>query len=279
MKTRIAITAFAVLSCALGAAASASSDDKQLQNMHGNVKYQSANATKPLAPNATIVLADKDYTITGASSLAAVALPDSSRVLVGSDTKIQLGFFNQVQGTSAKFIIYDGKVRFAVQHPAGAKANYTFQTPTGSIAVRGTEGDIETADNELRVNVYEVCDASEPVTVTTKDGKSFKLMPGQSLLAQLVNGIVQTQVQQISQQLIDRFSTDFGAPTSWDAAKGQIVAMAQSQSQQAQSALNNATGGYGSQVAGAVGGLFGKKKSDATPTPSPTPKSDTCTHP
>lgn len=125
------------------------------------------------------------------------------------------------------------------------------------------------------MNVYELCSASEPVTVTTKDGKSVTLAAGQSLLTQLVNGIVQTQVQQLTQQMVDQFSTDFGVPTSWDAAKGQVMAYAQSQ---AGAALDNATGGYASQAAGALGGLFGKKATPS-PTPSPSPKSDTCSHP
>jgi hypothetical protein len=275
MNTRRGLYAFAVFCLACSCAVARAADDKQLQNVRGVVHYQVGSTTKRLPPNATIVLADKDYTITGDASLAAVGLPDSSRVLVGSDSKVQLGFFNQVQGTNAKFVIFKGKVRFAVQHPAGAKADYTFQTPTASIAVRGTEGDIESANGQLRVNVYEVCDPKQPVTVRTNDGHSFTLMPGQSLLAQIVNGVVQAQVQQITQQMIDQFSGDFGVPTSWDAAKGEVVAYAQSQTSQA---LDNATGGYGSQVANALGGLF-KKKSTPSPGASAAPKSDTCTHP
>lgn len=267
MRTFTAALALLVVVCALQARAG---DDKQLQNMKGAVSFQTRNAAaKPLAQNATVVLANNDYAITGPSSLAAVGLPDSSRVLVGSESKIQLGFFNQAETTTANFIVYNGKVRFIVQHPQGAKANYTFKTPTASIGVRGTEGDIESDGNSLRVNVYEVCDKSEPVTVTTKDGKSFTLLAGQSLLAQLVNGIIKTQIDQLTQQMIDQFSPDFGVPTSWDALQAQAVGMAKSQ---ASSALDNATGGYGS----AVAGMFGHKSS--TPTPSPSPKSDTCSH-
>lgn len=247
-------------------------DDKELQNMKGSVSYQtrSANA-KPLAINSTVVLTNNDYAITGPSSLAAVGLPDSSRVLVGAESKIQLGFFDQAATTTARFIVYNGKVRFIVQHPQGAKADYTFKTPTASVAVRGTEGDIESDGNTLRVNVYEVCDPNAPVTVTTKDGKSFTLLAGQSLLAQLVNGVVKAQVDQLTQQMIDQFSPDFGVPTSWDALQSQVVGQAQSH---ASSAIDSVTGGYGSSI---VGGLFGHKH-DTTPAPSPSPKSDTCSH-
>lgn len=267
----------AILACAaatvLAVTTARASDDKQLQNMHGTVRYQTPGASaRSLAPNATTVLSDKSYATTGAQSLAAVGLPDSSRVLVGADTKVQLTFFNQAEGNHANFIVYTGKVRFIVQHPAGAKADYTFKTPAGSVAVRGTEGDIESAAANVRVNVYEVCDASEPVVVTIKGGQSFQLVAGQSLLAQLVNGVVQAQVEQLTQQMIDQFSGDFGVPPTWDAAKGQIVSYAQSQ---ASSAISGATNGYGSQITGAIGGLFKRK---ATPSPVPSPKSDSCTH-
>jgi FecR protein len=274
MRTRSIVVAALLIGLFASAIPTQAAADKELQNSKGSVSYQtSSGKPTPLAPNAVVSLADKDYAITGDESLATVGLPDSSRVLVGSQSKVQLAFFNQAAATNAKFLVFNGKVRFIVQHPQGAKANYTFQTATGSVAVRGTEGDIDINGNSLQVNVYEVCDASEPVVVTTRDGQSFKLTPGHSLVANLVNGIVQAQIQTLTQQMIDQFSPDFGVPASWDAAKGQIVGYATGQ---ASSAIDNATGGYGSQVVGAVSGLFGHHK--ATPSPSPSPASESCSH-
>lgn len=268
----LGVTAF-TYAAALSMFPAWAADEKSLQNMHGDVSYQVANGSSTvLAPNATTVLDERDYAITGAASLAAISLPDSSRVLVGSQSKVQLAAFNQAASTNAKFVVV-GKVRFIVQHPQGAKADYIFQTTTGSIAVRGTEGDIEQSGNDLRVNVYEVCDPSQPVVVTTPNGQSFQLVAGQSLAAQIVNGIVQAKVEQLTQGLIDQFSPDFGVPTSWDAAKGEIISAAQSQ---ATGAIDNATGGYGSAVTSAVTSMFGHKKS--TPTPSPSPGSTSCAH-
>jgi hypothetical protein len=250
----------------------AMADDKQLQSQKGVVSYQVPNG-KPVALtiNATVGLADKDYAITGGASLAQVTLPDSSLVMVGSDTKVQLAFFNQAKIASAKFVVYNGKVRFAVHHPQGAKANYTFSTATATVGVRGTEGDIEySPDGTLRVNVYEVCNPDAPVIVTTHAGATFDVRPGQSLLAQTINGIVQAQVGQLTQQIIDQFSPDFGVPTNWDAATGEVVGYAQSQ---AAGAVNSATGGVaggvaGSAVSSALGGLFHKSAPAATPSPS-----------
>src|SRR5215469_11358781 len=120
----------------------AAGGDKTLVNVRGNVTYQQpSGATKPLSPNASISLADNDYAITGDRSMAAVTLPDSTRILVGALTKVQLTFFNQQPNlTTATFVLYNGKTRFAVQHPAGAKANNTFQTSAASIGVRGKIG-------------------------------------------------------------------------------------------------------------------------------------------
>jgi hypothetical protein len=260
---------FAATLCAYPASAA---NDKTLQNMKGSVTFGAPSPHNALAPKSTVTLNDGDTAATGSESLATIGLPDSSQVLVGSNSSVQLSSFNTSDITRAHFVTV-GKVRFVVQHPAGAKADYTFQTATGSVAVRGTEGDIDAEPNSLTVNVYEVCDPSTPVTVTTSNGQTFQLVAGQSLAAQIVNGVVHAEVEQLTQGLIDRFSPDFGVPTSWDAAKGEIVSAAQSQ---ASGAIDNATGGYGSQVVSAASSLFGHKKS--TPTPSPAPGSTSCAH-
>jgi hypothetical protein len=265
-----AAVAFAATLCAFPASAAS---DKTLQNMKGSVTYGVTSSPRnPLALMSTVTLNDGDSAATGPESLATIGLPDSSRVLIGANSNVQLAAFNTSDIAHARFVMV-GKVRFVVQHPAGAKADYTFTTATGQVSVRGTEGDIDAQPGGVTVNVYELCDPSTPVTVTTSNGQVFRLVAGQSLVAQIVNGILQAKVEQLTQGLIDQFSPDFGVPTSWDAAKGEIVSTAQSQ---ASSAIDNATGGYGSQVTSAVSSLFGHKKS--TPTPSPSPGTTSCAH-
>ncbi|HTU83362.1 MAG TPA: FecR family protein [Candidatus Acidoferrales bacterium] len=257
-----AVAIFAAL--ALGSTAPCAADDKSLQNVKGSVSYQAPNAPAvPIVVNATIALADADYAITGAESLAALNLPDSSQVLLGSQSKVQLALFNVASAANAQFVVYGGKVRFAVRHPHGAKANYTFTTPTATVGVRGTQGDISfDPDGALRVNVYELCDPDAPVVVTTKDGTPYTLNAGQSLFAQISDGIVHAEVMQVTQDLIDQFSPDFGVPTSWDQAKGEVIDYAQAQAQ-------NAAGDLGGQAVGALGGLLGGHKPSA-------PKASTC---
>ena len=253
------VVAVALIVPALG---SADTTNKELQSVKGLVSYQHGTLKKPLATNASIVLADKDYALTGPDSRGAVALPDSSVVTVGSQTKVQLAFFNQTDIANAKFVLYNGKTRFEVRHPQGSKANYTFVTPTASIGVRGTQGDIGVDKDSLEVNVYEVCDATMPVTVTTKSGKQFIVHADEAFVGKIVNGILQAQVEQLTQQMIDQFSGDLGnLPLSLADYKSQAEGMASG-------AVSSATGGLlsGSEVASALGGLFKKK---ATPTPSP----------
>jgi len=218
---RIALLAAALF---ILAAPARSADPKLLQNMKGNVSYQTgAAAAKPLGPSARIALQDKDTAITGDDSLGQVLLPDTTKITMGADTKVQLEFFNQAATTSASFIVYNGKMRFDVQHPNGAVASYTFKTPSAQIAVRGTEGDIGVSGDELDLNVYHLGNPDNPVEVTTSDGKTLKILGGQSLVAKIVNGIVQAEVSKLEQDAIDKFSGQFGVPTTIDELKQTVI--------------------------------------------------------
>jgi ferric-dicitrate binding protein FerR (iron transport regulator) len=276
MNVRIAGIAVIALAGAVAVGAYAlGSAPKQLENMKGSVAYQKGTAAvTPIGLNASVDLPDEDYTITGADSLAQLTMPDSSQVLMGANTKVQLASFTQTDIANAKFVIYSGKTRFVVKHPAGAHANYTFQTATGTVGVRGTQGDIEYDPNgALRVNVYELCDKNYPVQVTA-GGKTLTVIAGQSLSAQVVNGILQSSVQQLTQQLINQFSPDFGVPTSWDAAKGQIVSYAQNK---AASAVGGVGGSAVSQMVGGLGGMLGSHKQAPAATAAPAAaKSTSC---
>lgn len=239
--------------------------NKQLQNVKGSVSYEHGKSSKhPLAQSATIVLSDSDFAVTGDASIGAVVLPESSRVTIGSDTRVQLAFFNQIQSTNAKFIIYRGTTRFKIEHPNGKPANYTFQTPTAQIAVRGTEGDIGVDGRDLTVNVYGLTDPNLPVVVTTEDGKKYALKAGQHLLASWVNGHIQTTVDAITEEAMSRFE-ELGAPVSnWQGAVANLG--------------DRVTGGLvPSGIAGGISSLFGRHaqssnaEATASPSASPTP--------
>lgn len=215
-RVRIAavlLGAFVVLPTAFAAAGA----DKELQNVRGTVTYGAPGvAARPLAFSASVVLSDKNIASTGNASLGALSLPDSSRILLGQNTRIQLGFFDQTDVATAKFIIYNGKTRFSVQHPQGEKANYIFDTPTAQIAVRGTDGDIsvDTADG-MRLNVYHLGDANLPVTAITIYGEKFTLHGGQKLWVRWQNGRIVGRQTKLSKTEINRFA-EFGPPNTID---------------------------------------------------------------
>ena len=225
--TKIAVAGMLVLGAVLlpqhGFAADS---DKTLTNMKGSVSYERSGKQKPLVPAASIALASQDWATTGDDSQARVLLPDSSRVTIASATRVQMARFDQSDVAHVQFIVDHGRVRFQVEHPQGARADYTFKTTTANIAVRGTEGDIGVDGDALTVNVYNSASPDAPVEVTftagDQPGKTIKVYAGQSLVARLVNGVLQTQVDKITQAALAQFS-ELGVPTSIADFKGRAL--------------------------------------------------------
>ncbi len=219
-----AATALALMLAVLPLAAR-SDNDKVLTNVKGAVSYERDGTPHSLVPKVKQLLTDSDTAVTQTASQAQVALPDSSIVTLGEMTRVQLAFFNQTDIANAKFVVYQGKTRFQVEHPQGGKANYTFVTPTTQIAVRGTEGDIDVEDNNLTLNVYNSTQSDGvQVTYTAGNlaGQTVKVLPGQSLVANLVNGIINAQVNKLTQAAIDKFS-ELGVPTNVQGVENTVI--------------------------------------------------------
>jgi hypothetical protein len=198
-------------------ARAAAGGDKVLVNVRGDVSYavSGTGQNHALAAAASIALEDDDVAKTGASSMGAIVLADSSRVILASDTTVKLDVFNRV-AASAHFVVFGGKLRFRVEHPTGALASYTFTTPTGSVDVRGTEGDIA-ADpvDGVRVNVYHLGDPRFPVVVTTLDGRHFDIPGGQKIWMRWQSGQLVAKVLPLTRAEIDRFR-ELGPPATID---------------------------------------------------------------
>jgi len=207
----------AILSLCLAAATLpvAAAQDKTLENLKGNVSYQvtAGSAEQAIAPQASISLADNAFAVTGPNSMGAIGLPDNSRVLIGQSSKVQLVSFTQTNTANASFVLVPpSRTRFSVEHPNGARANYTFQTPLGQIAVRGTVGDIYGSDTQLQVNVYDVSDPTLPVVVTLNNGKVFILGKGDVLNATLgAAGVIEVQQLHVNNPTFQQFQ-EFGMP-------------------------------------------------------------------
>jgi hypothetical protein len=232
MKT--AVAAMLVIA-ALGAPSTLNAADanKTLTNVKGAVSYDRSGKAGKLVPSASVAMASQDWAETGDASQARVTLPDSSRVLMASDTRVQMVRFDQSDIAHAQFLVDHGKVRFQIEHPEGAQADYTFKTASANIAVRGTEGDIGVDSNGLTVNVYnsKTTGGESPVLVTLLNGpnagKTLQIFPGQSLLAHLVNGVLKLEINRLTQQAMDQFS-EMGIPTNVQQASDAAMSKARS---------------------------------------------------
>ncbi len=197
-----------------GTLAHASSSDSVFQNVRGDVHYLTADGAPAhaLAPKAMVVLGDDDVAQTGTASMATILLVDSSRILMGSNSTLKLDTFSIAQIAHAHFVLFNGKMRFVVQHPAGARADYTFTTPTGEIGVRGTVGDIA-ADpvDGVRMNVYSTSDPALPVHVTMLDGSQYDIGAGQKIWMRWTSGKLIAKVTPITSDEIKRFE-ELGPP-------------------------------------------------------------------
>jgi ferric-dicitrate binding protein FerR (iron transport regulator) len=206
--------AAAALAALCSVAALAAQGDRILSNVRGSVTYVSypTGEARDLALNASTLVKDDDVAKTGDRSMAKVTLPDSSVVTLGSNTAIKLDTFDAASIAKAHFVVAYGKLRFHVEHPAGAKADFTFSTPTGEIAVRGTEGDISVDPFDgVRVNVYRLSDAALPVHVNMINGLTFDIPAGQKIWMRWQSGTLVGKVLPLTQAEIDRFA-EFGAP-------------------------------------------------------------------
>ncbi len=256
-----------VLLALLPLSASPADSTKTLQNVKGSVTYGPASPpTSPLGVKASTTLNNNDYAATGPSSLATITLPDSSQIEMASNSSVQMVSFNQTDIAHARFVVV-GKMRFTVNHPSGAQADYHFQTTTGEIAVRGTVGDIfANPAGGLQVNVYALSTPTLPVQVTLVNGQVFTLAAGQSIVVTGVAGAVTASVTGVSQSMFTPFS-ELGAPVNAGSLGITTGALGGASGVATTTAI--AAGAAG--AAAAVTTIANNNTSTPTPTPTPVP--------
>lgn len=177
----IVVTALAVsvfgLSATLDVGRAAT--NKFLQRVKGTVGYQigEAGAFNKVASN--LDLPDDAFAITQDRSAALLALPDSSLVSLGMNTKVQVSAFDSSQnGPGATITVNGGALRFEIKRPQGSVANYRFVTPTSQVGVRGTVGLLALLNGQTTVACL-ACGA-DSITVTVA-GQTYTLASGQVL--------------------------------------------------------------------------------------------------
>ena len=263
---------FTALIALLPVVASPADTDKTLQNVKGTVTYGPQKApTTTLAPKASTTLNNNDYAATGPGSLATITLPDSSQIEMGSNASVQMVSFSQTDMAHANFVVV-GKMRFTVNHPAGAKADYNFTTSTGQIAVRGTVGDIfANPSGGLQVNVYALSNPALPVQVTLVNGQVFTLAAGQSLVATAAAaGAVSASVTGVSQSMFTPFS-ELGAPVNASSFGITGAATGAAGAGAATGATTAIAAGAAGAAAATAAVVSGNNASSPSPSPSPSP--------
>lgn len=153
--------------CFVACASSGIADDhdKQLARVNGSVAYQRGSDAALHALFGRIDLPDDATAITLAQSRAQLTLLDSSTIDIGATTRVRLGAFNAIASGNTNVVTLElGVLHFTIRHPAGARANYRFDTPTSQIAVRGTEGYLVTGPSGTDFYCAD-CNAGD-VTVT-----------------------------------------------------------------------------------------------------------------
>jgi hypothetical protein len=221
-------------------------NEQTVQNLKGTVTYgPSASPTTPLAVNSSRQLDVSYHVATGADSKASITLPDSSKILMASGSEVQLTKFDVGADKIPSVVVAlnaGSKVRFTVEHPNGAKADYSFSTATGQIAVRGTEGDINfPGPGQLQVNVYALSNPAFPVQVTLVNGQVFTLAAGQALVVTTAATSIVGTVTALSHTMFTPFA-ELGAPVN---ASGLGIAGA---------GAGGAAGGAGAAAGGAAAG-------------------------
>jgi hypothetical protein len=158
----------------------ANDGDKQLTHVAGTVQYQSGTDPALHGVFGKIDLPDNALAVTLAQSRAQVVLPDSSSIDVGATTRVRLGAFNAVDTGNPNVVVLElGTLHFNIRHPAGGRANYTFQTPTSQIGVRGTEGYIVTGPTGTDFYCVDCSQGDVTVTVGTH---SYSLKTGEQAI-------------------------------------------------------------------------------------------------
>lgn len=189
-KPRLLIaSALLVALAALGGPAGGA-DDSVLRRDKGIVTYKLRDAS-PQSLTGSISVSDSVWASTSAATLATLQLADSSEIRIGDRTTVQIGALRAAEGANPAdgvITLYGGAVRFNIRHPAGARANYRFVTPTSQLAVRGTLGYLihgPTGDQ-----IYCVICEDGDVAIAIPKQPSYTIRSGQTLNISVRNGSV-----------------------------------------------------------------------------------------
>lgn len=151
----------------------------------GRVLLSGANSASafPLAPGYELGPGDRIDTHGGGRIV--IELTDGSMIIVQPESVIVIKNFHAAASLRELFEIMLGSVRVKINHFGGRPNPYRINSPTASIAVRGTDFSITvTTRGDTQVTVYEgvveVTNLADPTqSVVVEAGRGVLLVPGQ----------------------------------------------------------------------------------------------------
>jgi hypothetical protein len=136
----------------------------------GRPLLSNTSLSVPLTPG--YILNPGDRVDTRGGARVVIDLSDGSMVVIQPESVIVLKDYRQAESLRELFEIVVGIVRVKINHFAGRPNPYRMNTPTASIAVRGTEFSIEVdASGDTKVVVYEGA-----VEVTSRSDPDRKML-------------------------------------------------------------------------------------------------------
>ena len=133
----------------------------------------------------SIALPDDAHAMTGFRAAARLTLPDSSVVDIGDNTDATIGASREAAANPNAIALKRGALRFTIRHPAGARSNYVFTTPTAQVAVRGTLAYLVSGPSGDQL--YCVDCAAGDVTVSGAN-ETYRVESGQTLNVRRIGG-------------------------------------------------------------------------------------------
>ena len=130
--------------------------DAHISSVSGVVLFEGGVGQPGTVASRGLTLAPGNVVDTSGGGRAVVALTDGSIVVVEPGSVVVFKDFHQAGSLRELFDITVGQVRVKINHYAGKPNPYRMNSPTASIAVRGTEFSIQVdSGGQTRVIVYE----------------------------------------------------------------------------------------------------------------------------
>ena len=154
--------------------------------MTGPAQLSTANGIPAFAPVPGYDLAPGDKLDTHGGGRVVIELTDGSMIVVQPDSLIVIKDFRAAASIRELFDIMLGSVRVKINHFGGRPNPYRINSPTASIAVRGTEFSVTVngrGDTQVLVyeGIVEVTNLADPTqSVVIEAGRGALLVPGQA---------------------------------------------------------------------------------------------------